>query len=255
MNIPRIIPVLLLKNGGLVKTVQFKDSKYVGDPLNAVKIFNEKEVDELVFLDITATIEGKKPPIKFLAEVASECFMPLCYGGGVRSIAEIKEITSVGVEKVAINSYAVENPSFIKEAAGMFGSSTIVVSIDVKKSFFGKHEVYTHGGKKNTKLDPVKFAVEMNKMGAGELLFNSIDKDGVMQGFDIDLIKKITKEVDIPVIACGGAGNITHLVEAAHQGGASAVAAGSMFVFHGKHRAVLISYPSQAELKSAFATS
>jgi imidazole glycerol-phosphate synthase subunit HisF len=254
MRVPRVIPVLLLKNAGLVKTVRFKNSIYVGDPLNAVKIFNEKEVDELVFLDITATSEGKKPPIKLLAEVASECFMPLCYGGAIKSIAEIKEITAVGVEKISINSHAVEAPHFIREAADIFGSSTIVVSIDVKKNFFGKYEVYIHGGKKNTKLDPLKFAMEMNKLGAGELLLNSIDRDGIMNGFDIELIKKISKEVDIPVIACGGAGVLTDLAEAVKEGGASAVAAGSMFVFHGKHKAVLINYPSQRELKELFAS-
>ncbi len=251
-SIPRIIPVLLLRNGGLVKTVQFKDSKYVGDPLNAVKIFNEKEVDELVFLDITATIEKKKPPLKFLAEVASECFMPLCYGGGIKSIEEIKEITAVGVEKVAINSHAVSNPEFIREAADIFGSSTIVVSIDVKKNFFGKYELYIHGGKKNTKLDPLRFAMQMNKMGAGEILLNSIERDGTMKGFDLEFIKKITKEVDIPVIACGGAGVLSDLADAVRSGGASAVAAGSMFVFHGKHKAVLINYPSQTELNQLF---
>jgi cyclase len=252
MRIPRIIPVLLLRNGGLVKTVKFKESKYVGDPLNAVKIFNEKEVDELIFLDITASLTGSAPPLKFLAEVASECFMPLCYGGGIRSIEMIKEITTVGVEKVSINSYAVEKPLFIKEASDKFGSSTIVVSMDVKKNFFGKYELFTHGGKKNTGIDPIKFAMEMSKMGAGELMLNSIDRDGVMGGFDVDLIKKITKEVDIPVIACGGAGNIRDLVKAVQIGGASAVAAGSLFVFHGQHKAVLINYPTQTELKKVF---
>ena len=252
MNIPRIIPVLLLKNAGLYKTVKFKDPKYIGDPLNAVKIFNEKEVDELLFIDITATIENRRPPIKFLSEIASECFMPLCYGGGIATIGDIKSIINAGVEKVSINSYAVKNPRFIKEISDIYGSSTIVVSIDVKKSFLGKYEVHIHGGKVNTKLDPVNFAVQMAEAGAGELLLNSIDRDGTMTGYDQDLIKKVSLSVDIPVIACGGAGKLADFSGVVNNAGASAVAAGSMFVFHGKHKAVLINYPSQNELKELF---
>lgn len=251
-NIPRVIPILLLKNAGLVKTIAFKDPTYVGDPINAVKIFNEKEVDELVFLDITATAENKNPPLKLLTDIASECFMPFCYGGAIRSIAQIKEIISLGVEKVAINSYAAENPQFVREAADAFGSSTIVVSVDIKKNFFGKYEVYTRSGRNKTGKDPVRYAGEMNKLGAGELLVNSIDRDGTMKGYDIELLKKISSEVDIPVIACGGAGTLSHFDEAIKKGGASAVAAGSMFVFHGRHRAVLINYPSPAELEKLF---
>lgn len=247
MQIPRVIPVLLLKNVGLVKTQKFKDPKYVGDPINAVKIFNEKEVDELIFLDITASIEKKKPNLKLLNEIATECFMPLCYGGGIKSIDDIKSIINAGVEKVALNSIAVESPDFVKKAADVFGSSTIVVSLDLKKNFWGKKNIYTYSGTKNTGIDPVKFAVEMQKNGAGELLINSIDKDGTMNGYDYELIRQISKEVDIPVIACGGAGNLQHLKQA-YDAGASALAAGSMFVFHGPHRAVLINYPSQKEL-------
>jgi imidazole glycerol-phosphate synthase subunit HisF len=251
IQIPRVIPVLLLRNAGLVKTQKFKDPKYVGDPINAVKIFNEKEVDELVFLDITATKEAKKINYKLLHEIATECFMPLCYGGGVSSVEDIKNIISTGVEKVAINSAAVQNPILIRKAADIFGSSTIVVSIDVKKNIWGKKNVYTHAGTKNSGLDPIKFAVEMNKMGAGEILLNSVDKDGLMSGYDLELIEKISKEVDIPVIACGGAGSLNDLKPAVEVG-ASALAAGSMFVFHGKHRAVLINYPSQKELQQLF---
>lgn len=252
MAIARVIPVLLLKNGGLVKTTRFKDPKYVGDPLNAVKIFNEKEVDELIFLDISATPENKKPSLDFLKQIAGECFMPLSYGGGIKSVEEIRDILKVGIEKVCLNTIAVENPTMVKQATDLYGSSTICVSIDVKKSFFGKYEIHTHGGKKNTKIDPVKFAMEMDKAGVGELMVNSIDRDGTMQGYDNEMLKTITSKVSMPVIACGGAGTINHLGEAIRQGGASAVAAGSMFVFHGKHRAVLISYPSQAELSRAF---
>jgi len=252
MAITRVIPVLLLKNAGLVKTTQFKDPKYIGDPLNAVKIFNEKEVDELIFLDILATPEKKSIPLAFLEQVAQECFMPLAYGGGIRNVDEIRDILKVGVEKVIINTHAVEGNNFIREAAERHGSSTICVSIDVRKNFWGKYEIFTHGGRKNTKLDPVRFAVEMDQAGAGELMINSIDRDGTMKGYDYDLIKKITNEVGMPVIASGGAGSVEDFSRAVDEAGASAVAAGSMFVFHGKHRAVLISYPEQEVLKHAF---
>lgn len=252
MSFTRIIPVLLLKNGGLVKTVKFKDAKYVGDPINAVKIFNDKEVDELVFLDITATTENRQPPLELLEKIASECFMPLCYGGGIRSLDSIKNILKVGVEKVAINSHAAGDRDFIRKAADKYGSSTITVAMDVKKNMWGKYEVYARGGRAGTKLDPVKYAIEIDKMGAGELLVNSIDRDGTMQGFDVQLLKKITGEVGIPVIACGGAGKLSDLEQAVKEGGASAVAAGSMFVFNGPHKAVLINYPSQQEVKKLF---
>ena len=248
---PRVMPVLLFREGGLYKTTRFKNPVYVGDPINAVKIFNEKEVDELVFVDITATAEKRRPNFERIREIASECFMPLCYGGGVRSVNDIKEVIGCGVEKVAINSYAVENPEFVSEAASELASSTIVVSVDVKRDFFGKHHVYTHGGTRRAQWHPVEFAMLMEKMGAGELLLTSIDRDGTQKGYDLELIKLVADAVTIPVIACGGAGQVSHFSEAldAH---ASAVAAGSMFVFHGRHRAVLISFPSQAELKQAF---
>lgn len=249
---PRVIPCLLLKGRGLVKTVKFKDPKYLGDPINAVKIFNDKEVDELIFLDITATLENRKPPFAHLAEIATECFMPFGYGGGIRTLEDVKTILNLGVEKVVINSYAVENSSFIRAAADFAGSQSVVVSIDVKKSFLGRYEVVIHSGKKLTGLDPVKFAVEMEKLGAGELFLNSIDRDGTMQGYDLELIKRVTNAVGIPVVACGGAGNIQHLAEAIKQGGASAAGAGSMFVFHGPLRGVLISYPSSEELCQVF---
>ncbi|MGB0383230.1 MAG: AglZ/HisF2 family acetamidino modification protein [Ardenticatenaceae bacterium] len=249
---PRVIPCLLLRNKGLVKTVKFKDPTYLGDPINVVKIFNDKEVDELVFLDITATLENRKPRFEYLAEIASECFMPLGYGGGLRNLDDIRRLFSIGIEKVAINSYAVENPSFIQEAADLFGSQSIVVSIDVKKNWFGKYQLFTHGGKKATGLDPVHFAVQMADMGAGEILLNSIDRDGTMKGYDLALIRRVSEAVDIPVVACGGAGNINDLADAVKKGKASAAAAGSMFVFQGRHRAVLISYPTENELRRAF---
>jgi imidazole glycerol-phosphate synthase subunit HisF len=250
METPRIIPILLLKGTGLYKTVKFKEPKYIGDPLNALKIFNEKEVDELIVLDITAGIENKKPNYELLYQMAGECFMPLGYGGAVSTVEEIRKLISLGIEKVSINSNAV-NLGFIKEAADIFGSSTIMVSMDVKKNFWGKYEVYTKSGTYNTKMEAVKFADEICKAGAGELLINSIDRDGVMQGYDLDLVKSVSSQVDIPVIACGGAGMADHFKEAVNAG-ASAVAAGSMFVFHGKHRAVLISYPEQSVIKNLF---
>lgn len=251
---PRVIPVLLLRNRGLIKTVRFKDPTYLGDPINVVKIFNDKEVDELVFLDITATIEGRRPPFDTLAEIASECFMPLGYGGGVHTLEDVKIILSVGIEKVSINSHAVENPMFVRQAADQVGSQSIVVSIDVKKTMLGRYQVVTQGGRRATSLDPVRFAVQMAEMGAGEILLNSVERDGTMQGYDIELIKKVSHSVDIPVVACGGAAKIDDLAAAVRDGGASAAAAGSMFVFQGKHRAVLISYPDEQALRAAFSS-
>jgi cyclase len=245
----RVIPCLLLRNRGLVKTIKFKKISYVGDPINTVRIFNEKEVDELIFLDITATSENKKPPFKLLSEIASECFMPFTYGGGIRSLEDIKTIFSLGAEKVAINSYLIKDQNFIREAAELFGSQSIVVSIDVKKNFWGQYEVYSHIDKKCTKLDPIEFSIQMEQMGAGEILLTSVDRDGTMEGYDIELIKKVTNAVNIPVIACGGAGKLEDFAEAVKVGGASAVAAGSLVVYQGKNRAVLINFPVKDELK------
>lgn len=248
----RVIPCLLLQNAGLVKTVKFTDPTYIGDPINAVKIFNDKEVDELIFLDINATKDTRQPLLKVIEEIANECFMPFCYGGGVRDIETIKKLFRLGAEKVSINSYAIEHPDFIRKAADMFGSQSIVVSIDVRKMFWGKHEVFTHSGTRKANLNPVAFAVNMENMGAGELLINSIDRDGTMQGYDLALLQRITEAVNIPVIACGGAGTLDHLAEAVNTGGASAVAAGSMFVYYGKHKAVLINYPERKKLEQLF---
>ena len=247
---PRVIPCLLLKHEGLVKTVKFKDPKYLGDPINIVRIFNDKEVDELIFLDILATVENRPPNFELLGKITSECFMPLGYGGGIRTLEDVKKLLAIGVEKIVLNTSAVENPSLIRAAAEYAGSQAVVISMDVKKTMFGKYEAYTRGGKKGTGLDPVKFAVEMEKQGAGELFLNSIDRDGTMQGYDLELVRRVAEAVTIPVVACGGAGNIQHLAEAI-QAGASAAAAGSIFVFQGPLRGVLISYPAQAELKRA----
>lgn len=252
MQRTRIIPVLLLKGQGLYKTQKFKDPKYLGDPINAVKIFNDKEVDELCFLDITATNENREPNYKVIAEIASECFMPLSYGGGVNTIEQAKKLFAIGVEKVIINSAFHANPAMISKLSQTFGAQSVVVCIDVKKNFFGKYEVHTHSGTKNIKKDPVLVAKDAQDLGAGEIILNFIDRDGMMLGYDVEYINKVTTTLEIPVIACGGAGKIEDFYEAVSKGHASAVAAGSLFVFHGKHRAVLISYPSQKELKELF---
>ncbi len=245
---PRVMPCLLLKNGSLVKTVKFKDPGYIGDPINAIRIYNEKEVDELIFLDICATHEKRKPPFKVLEEIASECFMPVAYGGGIRDLDEIKTIFNLGIEKVSLNSYAAEKPEFVRQAADKFGSQSIVVSIDVKKRLFGKYEVFTHGGRQGTGVSPWAYARRAQDLGAGEILLTSIDRDGTQEGYDLDLIQRVTAEVDIPVIACGGAGKIEDFGQAIKGAGASACAAGSMVVYYGRNRAVLINFPTRAEL-------
>ena len=248
----RVIPCLLLRNMGLVKTRRFKDAVYIGDPINAVRIFNDKEVDELVLLDINATPDGKRLPFDMLAKVASQCFMPLCYGGGVRTVEDMAQLYSIGIEKVALNSQAVKTPTLVRAAADRFGAQSVIVSIDVKKSYFGKYEVVTEGGRKGTGKDPVRWAAEMQAMGAGELFLNSVDRDGMMEGYDLELIRRVTAAVGIPVVACGGAGKLADLSSVVTAGGASAAAAGSLFVFQMPHRAVLINYPSQRDLESLF---
>jgi cyclase len=244
-----VIPALLLKGQGLVKTVRFKDPKYLGDPINIVRIFNDKEVDELIFLDITATNEKRRPSFEMLGKITSECFMPLGYGGGIRSMEDIKTLLGLGIEKVILNTIAAEEPEFVTEVADYAGSQAVVISMDVRKRFLGNYEVVTHSGKAGTGLEPVGHALEMEKNGAGELFVNSIDRDGMMQGYDLDLIRQVAEAVNVPVVACGGAGDVRHLAGVIQQGGASAAAAGSMFVFQGPLRGVLISYPSQEELK------
>jgi cyclase len=244
----RVIPCLLLQGQGLVKTIKFRNPTYVGDPINAVRIFNDKEVDELVFLDITATRENRSPQFDLIHKIATECFMPFGYGGGIHDIETASKLLKMGSEKVIFNSSAV-NFELIREAADIFGSQSVVVSIDVKQSRTSKYQAYTHSGTHNTKLNPVQFARDVEAAGAGEIFLNSIDRDGTMQGYDINLIQSVTSVINIPVVACGGAGKLIHFQEAVLKGGASAVAAGSMFVFHGPHRAVLINYPTQKELK------
>lgn len=252
MKIKRIIPTLLLRNRGLVKTVRFRDSTYVGDPINTVRIFNEKEVDELFFLDIDATIQKKDPPYDLIQDIASECFMPFAYGGGISSLIQIERIIKSGAEKIIINSAAFTAKGLIAEAVSRFGSSTIAVSIDVKREFLRGNIVYIKGGTLSTGKNPVDYAREMEDKGVGEILVNSIDRDGTMAGYDLDLVKGVSGAVRVPVIACGGAGKMSDFGTAFRDGGASAVAAGSFFVFHGKRRAVLITYPSYLEITQLF---
>jgi len=249
---PRVIPVLLLKNQGLVKSVQFKNHRYIGDPINAVKIFNDLKADELVFLDITASKTNSLISLDFVQKVGDEANMPFAVGGGIKTIDQIKQILNSGAEKVIINSEAALNPEFIKQAASEFGSSTIVVSIDVKKNLFKKEKSYINSGTKATKYSAVELAKLAENMGAGEIIINSIDHDGMMQGYNLDLIKQISEAVTIPVVAVGGAGNIQDISMAINEGYASAAGAGSIFVYHGPRRAVLINYPTRDELKTLF---
>lgn len=244
----RVIPTLLLHKGGLIKSIKFKNYKYVGDPINAVKIFNDKEVDEIVVIDISASKEKRGPDFSQIIEIASEAFMPMAYGGGITKIEEIKEILFSGVEKVIINKAAHINPALITEAARLFGSQSVVISIDVKKNFFGRYKVYIDNGMQKTEFSPVVFAKKAVELGAGEILLNNIDNDGTYSGYDTGLIKEVAQSVPVPVIAIGGAGSVDDFKKA-KDSGASAVAAGSMFVFQRPHQAVLISYPSQNQLR------
>lgn len=246
----RVIPALLLRNESLVKTVRFGKFTYVGDPANTVRIFNELEVDELLFLDITASRENRGPNLKLLADIANECFMPLGYGGGIRSLDQAKAVFDIGFEKVAINTQAAENPALIGEIAVLCGSQAVIASMDVKRGVFGGQTVRTLGGKRNTLRDPVTWAVEVEKMGAGEILLTSIDREGTWAGFDLDLVKRVTDAVSIPVIAHGGAGSVDDIGKVVKQSKASAVALGSMVVFQKKGMGVLVSFPDKAQLNA-----
>lgn len=249
---PRIIPVLLLNKNHLVKSVKFKDLTYIGDPINAVKIFNDMEADELVFLDITASKEKRLISLDFVREVGEEANMPFAVGGGIRSLEDIQKVTATGAEKVIIGTAAVRQPEFIKEAAANFGSSTIAVCIDVKKTFWGKEKVFTLNGSQASDYAVEDFARLMEDKGAGEIVIQSVEKDGMMQGYDLDLIKRISSAVKIPVIALGGAGNLNHLKEAYQKGFANGLAAGSIFVYQGIHKGVLINYPDPTAKRKVY---
>jgi imidazole glycerol-phosphate synthase subunit HisF len=246
---PRVIPVLLLRNGGLVKTEAFGKQRYIGDPINAVRIFNDLRADELVFLDILATRERRRISLDFVRDVGEEANMPFAVGGGIRSLEDIREILSAGAEKVVVNSFAAENPDFIAQAADAFGSSTITVCIDVKKKRLGAPRTWIASGTQATDYAPEEFARLAEEKGAGEIIVQSISRDGTMEGYDLDLIARVSEAVTIPVVALGGAGGLEHLRQAYDQTYASALAAGSMFVFHGPRRGVLINYPDRAELQ------
>jgi cyclase len=239
---------LLVKDQGLVKTVQFSSPKYVGDPMNAVKIFNEKEVDELVVLDIDATAQNREPDYKMIKNLAMECRMPLCYGGGVRTADQVREIIGLGVEKVAISSAAMSNPSLIEEAASAVGSQSIVVVLDVRKRRFGStYHVYTHNGTRDTKRTPAEAAADAEKRGAGEIVVNSIDGDGVMKGYDLTVAAQVREAISIPMTVLGGAGSLNDVGSLIEKFGIVGAAAGSLFVFKGVYRAVLINYPRHDE--------
>ncbi|CAN5330044.1 AglZ/HisF2 family acetamidino modification protein [soil metagenome] len=247
----RVIPCLLLRDDILVKTVGFRRPKYVGDPINAAKLFNDLEVDELIYIDINATVQAREPNYERIKEIVSECFMPVCYGGGITTIEQARSMFKLGVEKVTVTTAAVENPVLVRDMSREFGKQSVIVGIDVKRDLLRRPRVRSRSGTNKTSLDPVKHAQHMEDCGAGEILLNSIDRDGSQRGYDLDLVRSVSGAVSIPVIACGGAGSLGDLAAAA-RAGASAVAAGSLFVFVGPHRAVLINYPSQELLHRTF---
>ncbi|WP_222535563.1 AglZ/HisF2 family acetamidino modification protein [Pedobacter polysacchareus] len=241
---PRIIPCLLVKDKGLVKTVHFKNPKYVGDPINAVRIFNEKQVDELTVLDIDASVEGREPDYRMIENLAAECRMPLCYGGGVKTAEQAQRIFSLGVEKIAISSAAVENPNLIAEIASRVGSQSVVVIMDVKKKLLGGYEVYINNGKKGTGKNPFDLAKKLEELGAGEVVVNSIDNDGAMKGYDLQLAEKIRTVTTLPLTILGGAGSLEDIGKLISKFGIIGASAGSLFVFKGVYKAVLINYPN-----------
>ena len=245
----RVIPTLLLRDEALVKTVKFNKYRYIGDPANTVRIFNELEVDELVFLDILATKRNQQIKFDTLQDIANEAFMPLAYGGGIRTFEDAKKIFTIGFEKLVINSYAVENPEFITLLAKYFGNQSVIGSIDVKKNIFGKKIVVTNSATKKTNLNPIEWAIELERLGAGELLITSVDNEGAWMGYDNELIKQITDKVNIPVIANGGAGSLEHIEKVVKQSNASAVALSSMVVFQKKDYGVLVNFPDRNELE------
>jgi cyclase len=238
-----------MRDGGLVKTVKFSKERYIGDPINALKIFNEKEVDELCLLDIGATLEGRPPAYDEISQIVSEAFMPIGYGGGIKTMNHIESLFKIGVEKVIMNTAAFENETLVKDASSVFGNQSIVVSIDIKKDLWGQYRVFTRSGKLKQDIDMITAVKKMQDLGAGEIILNNIDRDGTMQGYDLDPIEKVSKAIEVPLIAIGGAASIDDFV-AAIRHGASAVSAGSMFIYQGVHKAVLISYITSDTLEN-----
>jgi len=251
MTIPRIIPILLLTESGVVKTTKFKGPRYVGDPINALRVFNEKEVDEVVIVDIHAWNHKRGPDFVRVAELAGECFMPLGYGGGITTLDQIRGLFRCVIEKILLNTALHSHPDLVSRAASIAGSQSVVACIDVKKNWLGRPRVCVAGGTVDTGLDPIEWAKQVEARGAGEIILQSIDADGSQAGYDLDLITKVASAVTVPLVALGGAGNLADMA-AAIRAGAHAAAAGSFFVFHGKHRAVLITYPNQAQIRAVF---
>jgi cyclase len=247
----RVIPCLLLRNSGLVKTRNFANPKYVGDPINTIRIFNEKEVDELMVLDITASKDRREPDYTLIEQFAGECFMPLAYGGGIRSVEQARQLFALGVEKICLQTAALEDLSLITRLADQFGSQSVMVSVDVKMNWLGRPQLYAAATGKTLPQDWCDYLMQAVRAGAGEVVLNAVDRDGMMQGMDLVLIQRAAEAVTVPLIAVGGAGSLSD-IKAAVDAGASAVAAGAFFVFHGPHRAVLITYPRYEELKELF---
>ena len=247
----RVIPALLLRNNGLVKTTRFKDPKYVGDPINAIRIFNEKEVDELMLLDISASKENREPNFDMIDQIAGECFMPLAYGGGVRTVEQAQRIYALGVEKICLQTSALDNPGLVTELAQRFGSQSVMVSVDVKRNWMGKPQMFSSAKASTLGSDWIERTQQLVDAGAGEVLLNAVNKDGTLQGPDLVLIEQLSKAIQVPLIAAGGVGSMGD-IKAAVDAGASAVAAGAFFVYHGPHRAVLITYPKYPELEALF---
>jgi imidazole glycerol-phosphate synthase subunit HisF len=244
---PRVIPCLLVRNNGLIKTRQFGEDKYVGDPINAVRIFNEKEADELIVLDIDASAQGREPDYRMIENLAAECRMPLCYGGGITSAEQARRIMGLGVEKVSLSTALLERPALVTEIAEQVGSQSVVAVLDVRKRTFGGYHVYSRNGTRDTGRDPVKFAAELEKLGAGEIVINSIDQDGAMKGYDLKIARQIRAVVHVPLTLLGGAGSLADIRAVVDEFGLIGAAAGSLFVFKGTYRAVLINYPSRVE--------
>jgi cyclase len=246
---PRVIPTLLLESGGVIKTIRFRSPRYIGDPINVVRLFNDMEVDELVLLDVAA----EEPNLRFLGDLTDECFMPVCYGGGVGRLADMDRLFALGIEKVALNAAAVRTPELVRQAADAFGSQSVVVSIDVARNWRRRPRVVIRRGTRSTGLDPVTHARRMENEGAGEILLNSVDRDGTMSGYDLDLVREVAQAVHIPVIACGGAGHLDHVRAVLREGGAAGAAAGSLFIYSGPHRGILVSYPQPTEIAGLLA--
>ena len=249
---PRIIPSLLLQDNGLVKTVNFKNPKYVGDPINAVKIFNEKEVDELAIFDIDATAKEQEPNYSLIERIANQSRMPLCYGGGVKTVEQAQKIFGLGIEKIALSTAVLQNPELITQIADRVGAQSVIVVLDVKKKLFGGYEVYTHNGKKATGINPFEFVAKAQELGAGEIIINSIDQDGVMKGYDLALIEKVREKISLPLTVLGGAGSLADIAKVIEKHKIIGVAAGSLFVFKGVYKAVLINYPTKGEKENIY---